>query len=441
MLRFIITGLLALSCPGPPISCDTEPIPAPNDSIAALADTYLEKLTALQGFNGVVLLKKEGKVLLRKAYNLSADTASTLYVTPESQFDLRSVAKLFARVAVLQLEGEGKLHLKDTLGTYLPGFPNGDKITIQHLMEHASGLPRELNDSIKNTLALSPEEVVALAAREPLEFRPGTREQYSNVGFQLLYYIIGKVSGETFSGYLKQHIFTPLGMEHSGGNFDSAKNRQQYAYGHYRDSEGRLQRVDSFPPDDMKLGNLYSTVDDLDRFLSSLDPVKDSSMLHENRISHAGGTRGKRAYVERGFDPGYSIVFLANYDEIPFEKLVKDLRGILTGKEVEMPEPVSRKAIAVAPEVLGRYTGTYDLEEAGHLLLTIKLEQDSLRVYQKGQNNGVLYPESETVFFHDPASSESMEFVPDGSGGYHMLLDFQGVRWKGVKVPQSGKKD
>ncbi len=406
------------------------------DSLALLADSYLQKLTSLEQFNGVVLLKKEGETLLKKAYNMSSDTSSTLFVTTESQFDLRSVAKLFGRVAVLQLEKEDKLHPADTIGKFLPGFPNGSRITVRHLMEHSSGLPRDLNDSIGNTLILSPDEVIGLAAREDLEFEPGSREQYSNLGFQLLYYIIGKVSGGSFSGYLKQNVFDPLGMKASGGNFDPGRTPPpRYAFGHYRDRDKKLQAEVAFPPDDMKMGNLYSTVEDLDRFLDSLDPDMYPSLIHEESVSHAGGTRGKRAFVERNYTEDYTIVFLANYDAIPFERLLSDLRGILTGKAVAMPERVHRKAIAVAPEVLKRYEGTYDFVEAGHLLLTIKLERDSLWVYQKGRNNGVLYPESEKVFFGDPESGESLEFVPEGTGGYHILMDFQGVQWKGVPVP------
>ena len=406
------------------------------DSLETLADTYLRKLTSLDQFNGAILLKKDGEVLLEKAYNMTSDSSSTLYVTRESQFDLRSVAKLFARVAVLQLEKEGKLSREDSIGTYLSGFPNGAKITIQHLLDHTSGLPREFNDSIGNTLSLSPDEVIALASREPLEFEPGSREQYSNVGFQLLYYIIGKVSGGSFSDYLKKNVFSPLGMKASGGNFDSdLSHLTKYAYGHYWDQDKNLRTEKTFPPDDMKMGNLHATVEDLDRFLTSLDPEVYESLSDKGSISHAGGTRGKRAYVERNYKEDYSIVFLANYDGIPFERMVSDLQKLLTGQPVSMPERVQRQPVEIAPEILQQYEGTYDFVEAGHLLLTIRLEQDSLWVYQKGQNNGVLYPESESVFFGDPTSRESLEFVPDGSGGFHALLDFQGVQWKGVKVP------
>ncbi|MBC2839304.1 serine hydrolase [Robiginitalea sp. SC105] len=406
------------------------------DPRAVLADNYLEKLTALHQFNGVVLLRAEGELLLRKAYNMPSKGLAHLAVTPESRFDLRSVAKLFAKAAVLQLEAGGQLKRSDTIGSHLPGFPNGGEITIRHLMDHSSGLPREFNDSLTNLLDKTPRELVALAALEPLEFKPGTREQYSNVGYQLLYRIIGKYSGdETFSAYLQEHFFSPLGMEASGSNFGpDTTYLSNYAYGHYEDRDGSLRCEDRFPPDDLQQGNLHATVDDLDRFLSWLAPGKHAGLAAENRISHAGGTRGKRAYVERSFEPDYQLVFLANYDGIPFEQLVTDLRLILAGGELPLPERVERKAVAVAPEILSRYEGTYDFVEAGHLILDLKLEQDSLRVYQKGQYNGVLYPESERVFFGDPNSAESLEFVPDPDGRYFILMDFQGVRWKGIRI-------
>jgi CubicO group peptidase (beta-lactamase class C family) len=424
------------------VSCDDRRKPGPGheepveqDSVTTLADTYFRKLTSMDQFNGVVLLRKDGEIVLRKAYNMGRDTTSTFFVTPESQFDLRSVAKLFARVAVLRMEAEGILNREDPIGKYLPDFPNGDRITLQHLLDHTSGLPREFNDSITHTLGLLPDSVVALAAREPLEFEPGIREQYSNVWFQLLYYLIGDLSGSTFSGYLQETIFNPLGMSNSGWNFDPEPGkRPHYAYGHYRDGQDSLRPVENFPPDELRMGNLYSTVDDLDTFLASLDPVVHRELFEDRRISHAGGTRGKRAYVERGFAPDYTLIFLANYDDIPFEQLVGDLRRILTGQPVDLPAPVERKAIALAPELLRQYVGTYDFVEAGHLLLTLKLESDSLRVYQKGQYNGVLYPENQRVFFGDPHSRESLEFVPDGEGGFFILMDFQGVQWRGVKV-------
>lgn len=408
---------------------------AAKDTLLPLSNTYLSKLTALGKFNGVVLLEKDGKLILRKAYNISSDTSSTLFVTEKSQFDLRSVAKLFAKVSLVKLENEGKLKRTDLLEKYIPGFPDGDKITIQHLLDNRSGLPRELRESIKHPIALTADEVVGLSAKETLEFFPGTKEQYSNVGYQLLYYIIGQLHGSSFSGFLEDVFFRPLGMQDSGDNFDEDLGQlTDYAYGHFLDDENNLVCVCSFPKDDMKMGNLHSTVDDLALFLKKLNQQDYKAITPNGSISHAGGTRGKRAYIERNFEDNYTIVFLTNYDAIPFEKLVSDLQSMMKGDTVQMPEAIHRKSVYVSPSILQKYEGTYDLTNAGHLTLTIKLENDSLYVYQKGVNNGVLYAENESTFFTDKTSEESVIFVESKPGEYSILMDFQGVQWKGIKV-------
>ena len=122
-----------------------------NDSVSFVANEYMTKLTRLEQFNGVVLLKKDDQVILRKAYNMRDDKNSKLYVHEDSQFDIRSIAKLFAKVSVVDLEQKGLLNRNDLLEKYLPDFPNGNKITIEHLIHNKSGLPREFSD-VENTL-------------------------------------------------------------------------------------------------------------------------------------------------------------------------------------------------------------------------------------------------------------------------------------------------
>ncbi|MHC2991619.1 hypothetical protein OB13_08485, partial [Pontibacter sp. HJ8] len=338
-------------------------------------------------------------------------------------------------VSLIKLENEGKLKRTDLLEKYIPGFPNGDKITIQHLMDNRSGLPRELGESAKHPIELSADEVVDLAAKEALEFPPGTKEQYSNVGFQLLYYIIGQLHDSSFSDFLENTFFGPLGMHHSGSNFDEDLGRlTDYAYGHYLDDENNIVCECSISNTEMKMGNLHATADDLALFLKELDQQHYKAISHNGSISHAGGTRGKRAYVEKNYENQYTIIFLANYDALPFEKLVRDLQSMLKGQTVKIPEAINRQSVYVSPSILGKYPGTYDLVDAGHLTLTIKLENDSLYIYQNGINKGVLYPENENTFFSDKTSEESIRFVEGKSGEYSILMDFQGVQWKGIKI-------
>ncbi len=409
------------------------------DSIGLNLDGYFTSLTQLGRFNGVVLIRDREELLLHKAYNMGADSTMdpdltpTLPVTLHSQFDLRSIAKLFAKVAVLEMEREGLLGLEDPISKYIPDFPRGDEITITHLMDHRSGLPRELDEP--NTLELTAEEIVDLAKLAPLEFEPGKDQRYSNVGFQLLYYLIGKVSGQPFREVLKERYFDPLQMKGTGSNFmPELRIPDHYAYGHFQNNADRLVAITGFLKDETQMGNFHSTAGDMDRYLNSLDSVSVSSLLKEGSLGHAGGTKGKRAYVFRDFTKGYSIVFLSNYDGIPFERLVADLEAIVEGRPVEMPGKVNRSAIVLDPGVLRRYVGTYDFVDAGHLVIDIRLERDTLWVYQEGENNGPLFPESETVFFGDPTSEESFEFVRDSNGLYYSLMDFQGVRWTGIPL-------
>ena len=184
----------------------------------------------------------------------------------------------------------------------------------------------------------------------------------------------------------------------------------------------------------MKMGNFHSTVEDFAIFLSMVDEEKYSSLRTDGAILHAGGTRGKRAYVVRNFDADYTLIFLANYDGIPFEKLVKDLQSILKGEKVIMPKEVNRTSVEVSEDILKYYEGTYDFVDAGHIVVTLKLEEGMLNVYQKGKNQGILYPESESIFFADETSEESFEFKKNDSGTYDAYMDFQGVRWKGIRI-------
>lgn len=356
-------------------------------------------------------------------------------MSESSQFDLRSVAKLFAKISILKLEKEGKINRKNSIDNYIEDFPNGNNITIKHLMNNTSGLPRKFKNTTKNYIELNPKDIIELAKKEKLEFIPGAKEQYSNIGFQLLYYIIGKLHNSTFHQYLKNNYFTPLKMLNSGSNFEKKNTvKNNYAFGHYYNKDKKIICECSFPLDEMRMGNLYSTVDDLDTFLVYLDTVNHKDLMHKGSISHAGGTRGKRAYVERNFVDNYSIIFLTNYDNIPFEKLVKNLQSIMKGDSIKMPKFINRKSSNISTKVLKKYEGTYDFIEAGHLILTIKLENDSLYIYQKGENKGVLYPENDTIFFGDKSSEESIKFIKNNSEKYHILMDFQGVQWKGIKI-------
>jgi CubicO group peptidase (beta-lactamase class C family) len=129
------------------------------------------------------------------------------------------MTKQFTAVCILQLLEQGKLTLGDEITKYIPDYPvNGQKITIENLLTHTSGIvdppgSNALQDQDKKDA--TPEEIIRSFKNQPLAFTPGTKMVYSNAGYMILGYIIEKVAGMSYAGYLGKYIFTPLGMTHT----------------------------------------------------------------------------------------------------------------------------------------------------------------------------------------------------------------------------------
>lgn len=401
--------------------------------ITILADTYLSALTELKQFNGVVLLQKQGEIVLNKAYNITTDKNSSLYVHESSQFDIRSIAKLFAKHAMYELEREEKIDLDSNISYYIPAIPMEKQISFNHLLNHTSGLPREFINTAKPPVNMTTNDVIKYIANQNLEFAPGTDTRYSNLGYQLIYYSLGQIYNSTYVDVMRTKYFNTMGMVNSGSNFnDPLSSKLNYAFGHVV-KDSIISCICDFENDDMKMGNLFSTAQDLNMFLNTLDENTNAALVDSGSISHAGGSKGKRAYIERNFIKNYQIIFLANYDAIPFQKLTRDLKSLMEGLPTKIPKPVNRKAVNIDPYILKQYEGTYDIVDAGHILVTIKEIDGQLFLFQNGKNNGQLFAETDTIFFSDSNSEESVKFILDNTNTWQMLIDFQGVQWRATR--------
>ena len=149
-------------------------------SIRGTLDDYLTALTSLNKFNGVLLAAKNDTLLLKKEYNIYDNPDSSSFVKIDHQFDIHSVSKLMTHYLVEKLKQKDLLETNETIDKFYPDFPKGDLITIEMLLDHSSGLPRELQNLTKNEIDLTSDEIVNLAKSETLLFEPGTDNQYSN---------------------------------------------------------------------------------------------------------------------------------------------------------------------------------------------------------------------------------------------------------------------
>ena len=401
---------------------------------ADLVDEYFTALTDLKKFNGAVLIYKDGKPILKKAYNMNGEIPPTLKVSTASQFDIHSISKIMAKAIILELEQKGKINRTDSLGKYISGFPYGRQITIEDLLTNKSGFPRELT-SVKEYIELSPEEFIHLAKKEKLEFKPGTDNRYSNVGFQIVYFIIATITEKPFAQYLKEDVFVPLKMNESGAHFFVDKsNLTQLVRNHEVGDDGSIEQVPNITSEDKKQAKIYSSLEDMNRYLNYINKTSIASDLEKNGyIGWSGGGDGIRTHARINPKENYSFIFFANYDEIPFNAILSDIAKIMEGKPYDVPKELNRKHVQINSAIMEKYVGKYDLAEWEHKELEFRVEKDSLVFYEENERNTALFTENDSTFFYDPKLSDAFIFTKSTDGNYNVIFKWKGVEFIGLK--------
>jgi len=234
-------------------------------------------------------------------------------VDPDAIFWIASLSKQFAAAAVLMLVEEGAVNLTDPVADHVVGLassdlgPAGASCTVQLLLSHQCGLPRGAPDpALLGHLDGGHARAALLdrIRRSELQFEPGTDFQYSNLGYDLVGLLIRDVSGRPYEAFLRDRIFTPLGMQDSGVHLG---RRPEHAR---RLALGRLNLIMAHAPtawvlllDPMRFGefgasgNVYSTANDLMRWLRALhggEVLSDS--MYEQMIRPRRGRYGLGVY-------------------------------------------------------------------------------------------------------------------------------------------------
>ncbi len=245
----------------PQIETATSSFPS-DQHIIFKADTYLSKLTKAKLFSGSVLIARNSKVLVRKGYG-EANHEKHLVNTSQTKFRLGSLTKQFTAMAILILQTQGKLNVRDRICLYLSECPTTwQKITLHQLLTHTSGIPdfaRFPDYQTTQGSPSSPTQTIARFKDKPLAFQPGEKFSYSNSGYVVLGAIIEQASGKKYEAFLQENIFVPLQMVGSG--YDH--NNGDLAVG-YRNQTNLADFIDMSIP--YAAGGLYSTVEDLYRW-------------------------------------------------------------------------------------------------------------------------------------------------------------------------------
>ncbi len=183
-------------------------------------DAFFDSMLIRRGFNGAILIAKEGNILYEK-YVGYRDLRAKDSLTDSTTFHLASTSKPFTAMALLRMVQAGKLSLDDSLQKFFPGLPYPG-ITVKMLMNHRSGLPNyvyfvdQSKQWDKKNYLTNADLIRFLYKEKPSRsFPPDRRFSYSNTNYALMASIIEQVSGLDFPRYMQENLFGPLNMKHT----------------------------------------------------------------------------------------------------------------------------------------------------------------------------------------------------------------------------------
>ncbi|MEC0176895.1 serine hydrolase [Paenibacillus favisporus] len=206
-------------------------------------------------FNGTVLVAQKGEVLLSKGYGFS-NLEHNVPNYAKTKFRIGSMTKQFTAVAILHLFEVNNLNIHEGINKYLFDYPNGQSISVHHLLTHTSGISN-LNYFHSMRLYNTAEKLVERIKELPLLSEPGEQFSYSNAGYILLAYILEKISGMSYEDYLRIYLLEPLSMYSISEPYSRIEHLVIVCGGEVCNTEF-IDMSTAYGA-----GNLYSTVEDL----------------------------------------------------------------------------------------------------------------------------------------------------------------------------------
>lgn len=440
-------------------------------------DAWIERtLETAQTPGAAVVLERHGEPLLARGYG-HRDAAAGLAADVDTVFGSGSITKSLTALAILLLEEEGRVSTREAVTRHLPelrlaGASAADPITIHHLLTHTSGLPPlpsrhyawlsqdDLEPFERAALERLPprapirsfDELIAFLGEYPVELhaRPGEQYSYSNEGYNLLGAIIERISGQPLTGFVRDRILTPTGMNRSSLDLRFTLSLDNVTRLHVR-HDGKVVTSDNWfnPACWAAAGALRTTAADLARFMRMLAqggtangariasadsvrrmttgyaPSRDCaaygyglSILDLNGHAlahHGGGHKGVSAMAGFAAGDGLVCVILTNDAAAPALPLwagcVRAALGLPPGLLSEPP-----KRISLSPEALRSFVGSYRSLEGGTFDVSVD-EAGDLTISAGDLSAKALPVADDALMFQAPgAGDQTIRFVRLGGG-------------------------
>ncbi|NND59988.1 MAG: beta-lactamase family protein [Gammaproteobacteria bacterium] len=381
--------LVAAGCAASVTADDTARNASLPPAQAATIDRFIGQFAELAMFDGVVLVDIAGEVVYRNNFGYANAELGVDHM-PQHRFRIASVSKAVTDTAIAKLIEAGTLELDTPIAKYLPNFPSADLITVNHLLEHTSGIAHTNRLPWGDgSVSLSSAEIVERLSRLPLDFAPGAQTRYSNGGYAVAARILEIIHDAPLTDVLDDALFKPLGMKNTGHLADSRVPVPNLVTGYEPGAVPGQRRYPRFYAVESRPGggSLYSTPDDLLRFTRAV--FREDLVSTQWRREALGADSD--IYLSQGRSPGFvaKLFYRASDDMIVISlsnnyAVPADWAAAIAGLAAAAPvapdwidiEPIDRQ-IADDHPMIGTYTNSFgggqaeiNRSAAGHLTVT-----------------------------------------------------------------------
>ena len=421
--------------------------PREDEALAREVAALVEPLVAARQFSGAVVLMRNDRMLFARGFGL-ARHEPPLAFTPATPSDGGSLAKTFTAAGLWWLVHEGRLAIDSPVQALVPEYPHAG-VTVAQLLAHSNGLAPDYGEFDAHFKPGEPRTTAALlrimGRLQPTPgFVPGTRFEYTNLGYDAAALVIERVSGQRYAEFVRERFFAPHGLQDSFARpahfADWPRPRTQG----YRFAQGRWQDHDAYD-DEAFLGasNLIFSARDLARWgnawaqarvlpaaaeqagrwplnidgiPSAINGLSWYCAPQGERCHYTGSLNGFHALVHWDRERRETVAFVSNSHIPPWTltPLQRGLVALLAGRPAP-PEAVQAAALAaIEPAARAALAGDYRLPGLG--LLRLRSFERRLRVRLDDGIEYDAYPVSRSVFYV-PGTDWWLGFSPDPARG------------------------
>lgn len=394
-------------------------------------DSLFSMLESRRLAMGSVAIMIDGKLQYQRAVGFASLGESYIRSTTQTKYRIGSVSKMFTAVMIFQLIEEGRISLNQKLDSYFPDLPNVNKITIENLLYHRSGLHSYTDDDTHFQEWMDKpkthDELLAIIGKK-IDFEPNAKAEYCNTNYLLLSYIIEKVCQTTYADELAKRIIAKIDLPNTyyGGPVALDKH-ESYSYkfdnGNWKQQKETAMNIHS------GAGSIVSNPVDLVKFINALFMGKLVSKASLSKMKTMVDDYGMGMFpYDFGMNTGYghngrieefysavryfpakrlALAYCTNGILYPRTDILEGILSICFNKPYTIP---FSKSIKDTSQDFNKYLGLYASSQLP-IIVTCKTENNKLVMETKGQSF-VVEPINPNYFMYAPTGT-FFEFYPE----------------------------